>query len=55
MYRNKKCIENGRIISSTNKNSRIFRIYDLNREHYIQYLIGTNGFIVSVYPGGSKK
>ncbi|MDO4605479.1 MAG: hypothetical protein Q4B23_05840 [Helcococcus sp.] len=42
-------------VSSKVKNGGIEKIYEHKGEYIVIAGVGTNGFIVSVYPGGSKK
>lgn len=46
----KNVIEQGKIVSNVKKGKRITRIYDFGGKHYVLCALGTNGFIVSVYP-----
>ncbi|MEB3429145.1 hypothetical protein VLK81_03760 [Citroniella saccharovorans] len=46
----KNVIEQGRIISTVKKGKKMTRIYDFGGKHYVLCALGTNGFIVSVYP-----
>ena len=46
----KNVIEQGKIVSNVKKGKKITRIYDLGGKHYVLCALGTNGFIVSVYP-----
>ena len=44
----------GTEVSSKEKNGGIEKIYEYKGEYIVIAGVGTNGFIVSVYPGGSK-
>lgn len=46
----KNVIEQGEIVSNVKKGKKITRIYDFGGKHYVLCALGTNGFIVSVYP-----
>lgn len=46
----KNVIEQGKIVSNVKKGKKITRIYDFGGKHYVLCALGTNGFIVSVYP-----
>lgn len=46
----KNVIEQGEIVSNVKKGKKITRIYDFDGKHYVLCALGTNGFIVSVYP-----
>lgn len=46
----KSVIENGRLVSSRKNGMKITKIYDYGGKHYVLCALGTNGFIVSVYP-----
>lgn len=41
-------------VSSKEKNDGIEKIYEYKNEYVVIAGVGTNGFIVSVYSGGSK-
>lgn len=51
----KDIFSQGTEISSKEKNGGIEKIYEYKGEYIVVAGVGTNGFIVSVYPGGSKK
>ncbi|KFA57258.1 hypothetical protein [Mageeibacillus indolicus] len=46
----KSVIENGRLVSSRENGMKITKIYDYGGKYYVLCALGTNGFIVSVYP-----
>lgn len=48
----KDIFKNGIEMSSKRKNNRLEKVYLYKREYIVITGVGTNGFIVSVYPGG---
>ena len=48
----KDIFENGTEISSKRKNNGLEKVYLYKGEYIVITGVGTNGFIVSVYPGG---
>ncbi len=46
----KKVVENGKVMSNNLKNGGYERIYDYGGKYYFVSGIGTNGYIVSMYP-----
>lgn len=51
----KDILKNGTEISSKIKNKGFEKVYLYNGEHIVITAVGTNGFIVSVYPGGGSR
>ncbi|WP_276908234.1 hypothetical protein [Peptoniphilus duerdenii] len=51
----KDIFENGTEISSKRKNKGIEKVYLYKGEYIVITGVGTNGFIVSVYPGGGSR
>ena len=51
----KDIFENGTEISSKRKNNGLEQVYLYKGEYIVITGVGTNGFIVSVYPGGGSR
>lgn len=51
----KDIFQNGKEINSIRKNSGLEKVYLYKGEYIVITGVGTNGFIVSVYPGGGSK
>lgn len=51
----KDIFENGTEISSKRKNNGLEKVYLYKGEYIVITGVGTNGFIVSVYPGGGSR
>lgn len=51
----KDIFQNGKEINSRRKNGGLEKVYLYKGEYIVITGVGTNGFIVSVYPGGGSK
>lgn len=50
----KDIFQKGTEVSSKQKNAGIEKVYEYKGEYIVIAGVGTNSFIVSVYPGGAK-
>ncbi len=51
----KNVVEHARIVSNRIRNGGFERIYDYNGSYYVASGIGTNGFIITIYPMGKSE